>query len=620
MATTTKNIQIQTNSVGSQATSSRKSAVAVEAALGSHLAANPPIIPVLETPDHGVESKTIQGLEKAYSIGMSVFMLQLVAQMGGWVAGKVARIGGKSAEGRVKSFFRAPLQAIEKTQIGNLGEFRKNHLESAEHIIRKSGNNERADMLLAKLEKQEAKLTANAKKVKPTTAPPKWLESLDGVLGKPLRSFANWRAGLTHNKAHVHMNNALGIPNHGGMFGYFQKPGNGPVNVKLHNCDAATLKKLGELKNNPAQIDEVIKELNSYARRQLTVANNGGKAGFAIKAKQAYEEASAITGSLGEAKFYLNNSKDYSKAAKSSVGKIVKSLPKAAGKLSIFNALIAGGIAAGVTASWMTSNRENRIGKHALKEMAADIYDVNPKDVTKSMLHGENAHPLMQEASKIYKKQSRGRYLSSAANTLSDVVLYATLRDFGGAVSGTSLASAAKGSTGFMNEGFIATVPAMAAQIWLPKLAEMIVPENQTLNAYAVLKQAENGGQPLDRLQRVFLVAQLLAAVPAVANHGGNRNAMLPLVANEIVDMQLSASETVKLIADPERFVELTNNVIARHEETKKTAGKKQEHMVSTESTNTKNSAVAAAPATRISVANLTHDGKVESASKRQIS
>ena len=593
----------------------------IESALGSELAVNPPTIPMVDHRGNDTETKAIEGLEKAYGLGMGVFMLDLFTGISAKVFGGLAGLVKQpKAHGFIDKWLRSPIWALRNTEIGNMGDLRYNFTESAEGLVRKAGDTAGADKLASKLSERSIKPLADVgDNVASYSKSSGVWGAIDNVVGAPFRAFAKWRVGVTDHKASIHMNNALGVPNKGGMFGFFQKLGGEAPNVEgLPGFDDASMKKLTGLLKDPSKIDEVVQDLTKYATKQLDVANSKSASEAERKAaKAAYETASKIANSLREAKINLLGKAGYASAVGKNLKQMAKSLPKAAGRVSVFHALIAAGVAAGVTASWMTTGRENRLGKQALKDMAADVYGVDSKHVTKDMISGENAHPLVKEASKIYKKQARGRYISSTTHTAGEVVLLATLRSIGGMASSVGVADAAKGSTGVMNSGFGPVIPVMAAQMGLPALGEMMVPENQTLNAYAMLKKAEKEGQPMEAAEKTYLVRQLMAAVPAVARHSGHNNTMVPAVAAEIVSRGMNASEIVKTISDPKRFVTLTNEVIEK-ENAKEAAAKKEAQAKEKAPEQPETMLQATKPAKSLNVSDAEYQGRISQEAAQQ--
>lgn len=206
---------------------------------------------------------------------------------------------------------------------------------------------------------------------------------------------------------------------------------------------------------------------------------------------------------------------------------LAKSVGQRIGRTSLLNAALTVGITAGVGAIMMSTHKENRVAREALKDMTADI--------------GDASHPIIVEASKMHNKQGGRRWVAAGLNS---------------AVQGITL-----GTLGNMSGGAIGGV--MAAQMGLMGVGAMIVPENMLLNAYASLKQAEQGKMQLSPEQRTFFIKQLVGAVPAFAKQSGQYNTLLEPIAEKVAERNMSVRDTMRFIANQQQFVALASEVAA---------------------------------------------------------
>ena len=204
---------------------------------------------------------------------------------------------------------------------------------------------------------------------------------------------------------------------------------------------------------------------------------------------------------------------------------MVKSLGKAGGRIPLFTALLGIGIAGGVGAKLLISRQQGRQEREALHQMIADI--------------GDDNHPLVEAAKRSHLKQAGGRTFGTGIAIAGDVL-------------NGALASSPMGA----GNGAVLT-----AAMTLPMIGPMLVKENPLLNAYATLKQADEGKIDLPEGQKQLCVAQLVAALPNVAEHGGIYNRLVPPVAEAITAKNLTAGQTVKLLADEVQFTALAAEV-----------------------------------------------------------
>lgn len=220
------------------------------------------------------------------------------------------------------------------------------------------------------------------------------------------------------------------------------------------------------------------------------------------------------------------------------VGALLKALPKNVGKAPLFSLLGFLGVTFGTSAMVLSNNRSTREDKGALAEFAAAVYGVDESAVTKQMLSGDQAHPLVKEAAKIYDKNVVARRIMNIFSITGDVAF------------GVNMTSAASGTL-------------MAAEFLLPQIGTMLAHENPMLSVFHALKESDKGSMQLDSQQRAQAIAYLVSTVPAVAKHGGMHNAYVMPVAEAIAKKGLSAVEIVQTIADPAKFDAISKQAIA---------------------------------------------------------
>jgi hypothetical protein len=97
-----------------------------------------------------------------------------------------------------------------------------------------------------------------------------------------------------------------------------------------------------------------------------------------------------------------------------------------------------------------------------------------------------------------------------------------------------------------------------------PMAASALIPENKMLNAYANLRAAEKTGKALPPEQKLGCLVQLVAGVPSVSAHGGQYNRLTMPVAEAIMDQNLNATETMKLLGSDAKFSALASEVLEK--------------------------------------------------------
>lgn len=563
-----------------------------------------------------LEDTTINGLNGAYSAGTGLFMVDMVTGLvAAGVGGALRMMGMHSAKASLDQWLRAPMHAMRNTTLDNIGSFTANVAAKGEEFTGKAagmagsrGNNEAAKKILdTRTDKLAVKAArANARVAEDIFSGIEKSEKR-GFIGKMVDRFASWRLSSHEAELAKYLDTVSMLeiePISRGFASNFKSKAGvlAPSAIKYDAMVGAqigvnidTLKSTRDL----GQFDQAIAGARAemMSAYKSAAAASGETARLHMGRAQAFEAAMQ---NFAEAKISAQKTMQYSGIKGAKLGGLFKALPKLGGKLSIWSAVIGAGLAAGTAATWMMSKRDNRVAAESLKELAGDVYGVPSEQVTKEMLEGPNAHPLMQQASKMHHSQARGRYASSAVYTAGNMVTGGTLRASG--------------------IGNIANYSpyAMVADMTLPQLGDMLVPENSTLNAYAVLKQSDKGAVALQPNDKVTLVRQLMAAVPAVAKHAGVDNKMTTAVATEIVNTHKSTAEIVKTLADPQKFVAISQSIIAREVEAKKKAEEAQAKAAAeTANDNVHSANDNTLPKPQISVASSQHDGRIQESQKQ---
>ncbi len=240
----------------------------------------------------------------------------------------------------------------------------------------------------------------------------------------------------------------------------------------------------------------------------------------------------------------LPNWKIFSKMKGEGLTGIASSLKRGLGNSKLFGAIIIAGAAAGATATVLNAKKESKEAKAALAEMATDIGDANS--------------PLIESIRQTYASQKTKRRFGTtmmAGGELFNGVLFSSSD---GLLGGNSM------------------MPAIGLSMMLPMAGQALVSDNAGLNAYKNLKLVDSGKLTLKPEERVNLVKYLVAAVPSVAAHGGEYNRLTGPVAEEIAAKNLSARDTVKLLADNTKFTALAAAVAEKQKAVKAAAPVKE--------------------------------------------
>ena len=201
-----------------------------------------------------------------------------------------------------------------------------------------------------------------------------------------------------------------------------------------------------------------------------------------------------------------------------------ETLSHSVGNMSVFGKVIWIGALAGIGAAVLTHKKDGSEAKKAMSGIAADIGDKNP---------------LFLNIQKAYHGQSAKRVLGTTAT------------------AGGEILNAALFASHEMGGGPAAMMMSMS----LPMIGQTLVANNAALNAYANLKLEDAGKGKLKPEERVEAIRQLLSFQPSVAPYGGYYNRLAGPLAEAIAAKGLSASETMKFLADTPKFTALAQDV-----------------------------------------------------------
>ncbi|MBN8542800.1 MAG: hypothetical protein J0M34_00870 [Alphaproteobacteria bacterium] len=308
--------------------------------------------------------------------------------------------------------------------------------------------------------------------------------------------------------------------------------------------------------------------------------------------------------------------KDIGAEGGSAIARTMRALPKGLGRASIFHVLFGVGATLTAGAKLMDLSRDTKLEKSLVKEFAADVYGVSAEQVTKEMMLGKDAHPLVKQAAETALKAKGGRGIYGALNTGFEILNVSTMKGLG--------------------------MAGVAAMPWygapnMPGLEQlshnMLIGENSSIKAYQHLKDADAGKVQLAPEQRVGLVRFMIASIPGIAKNMGVDNRLVEPMAEALVSKGLNARQTLQAIANPEQMTalarEATEALAKKAEEAKRVAAAKKDAAPETK----KNAApeadhpktkelpsmqMAAAPAKQVSMAEASHEGMVETRQKAQ--
>lgn len=437
----------------------------------------------------------------------------------------LSKMGFQKAGAALK-MVKAPLRALNETSLENIHRYRGNVLHSASVSAQLTGG--KAQGMTEKLRAASKTALADdarrAAGLMDKTAPARhWvggkLDAVEGTgfggfLKKQLDKVTNWRVNVNTKKAP-----AMAEAVHGKLEGFLNGVQQAGKEVKP--------KDLPKVEG----LQKAFKPLEGMLTKSKQLLAAGDHAAHALHleemGKVAMKQSQQLAGK--EAKEMMRMGTALSKAAtgaavleqhKAALGGGLKALTKnlghMGGRLSVLQAVVAVGAVTGAAAAWTMARHQNKTDAKTLHSLTDD-------------LGGDKNHPIVAAASKTHQQQKGGRMVSAAAQTAGEAMTMGFTTGAGGPVM-------------------------MAAQMGLPGLANMMVPENQLLNAYATLQEAERTGKKIETADKIEMVKHLVAAVPAAAQHGGVYARLTAPTAEVLVKRDLPLRDMMKVLGDPAQF------------------------------------------------------------------
>lgn len=486
--------------------------------------------------------KRARKIEHAADKVWNAEMIGMFGGMGlGWVANKTKNDAFKVG---VHRYMVAPFEALRETRLGEWHKLPANYMRSvANHAegVAKTSVTGKAATMAANAENKVAVLEASgerfAEKISGKSSPAitsakngvsSGLNSFEGtgagkqVLGG-LKKFTSWRAEVNTTKHLKHLSKAEAALTQQppGFFGFIDKikyffTGGGPKQIPAHDGLSEVTAHLVNARSATTSADRLMHM--ETAKTSLKKVARGAEGDLASRANHVLKsiEKSGAAASMAH---------HFEAAESQGIAGIARAAGKAVGRVSIFGAIMAVGMTAGLSAIVMTHRKENKEAKLARNEIAATI--------------GVDSE-LMRSIDAAYNK-NKGRHLTKSG--LSSVSTIA---------NGMMAAHSTGGGMGYM------------AASMLPAGVMGLVKEDQTLNAYANLRREETAGMKLPPDAKLAMIRQLVASVPVVAKAGGTLNNLAMPVAEEIMDRNLGARDTMKLLASGKEFSDLATQVLEK--------------------------------------------------------
>lgn len=490
-------------------------------------------------------------------------------------------LGIKSAPGFLHMAFHAPIEALHKTSISNWHQAAANVAHAvADTAITSEGAAQRvadpARRVAGKLSGYGAAIAerptsaaAAAGSAFGRAADSFAATSVGARIEQALGRYAAWRA-TRHEARHAHAVGKAHAAFTNQAPGFFRRIGNfftgakaaettvaGELSGALHHLRGGNFEQSAQLLETAIREQDLSKEVMRQAKQALRHVNR------AASAKTAMEELKISSG----------------KGLRSVLGAMGKSL----GRTSIFTAIVGTAVVAGTGAMMLASRKENRQAQNVLQEM--------------EQAFGDAGHPVVRAAKKLEHGERRGRIMNTAISTVADGALMST----GGSAGAQGLA--------------------MGIQV-LPmfSLHRLIFKENDILNAYATLREAEKGTMPLNSAEKQMQIRKLIGVMPEAAAHAGEYNKCVAAMAKQLVEQGAGVKEVVEVLADQKKFVALAEQArlsLAPHANTAAPAPMEAKEAVMATNNNTraaKTTAMphnAAAPRATINTASAANDGRL---------
>ncbi len=492
-----------------------------------------------ETPD--TDSRVIGFFKGVQGATSALWMVQFIAMLPvaglAWLFGK---FGWQSGSFALKRWVQAPLNALFKTSVAEATSLPANMARSAADIARESANpktNAKAVLLEGKAAEWQTRgdgWRASIAKffAKMRSDVGKWLAGIseNNWFAKQMKSFTEWRINKHTPKVEKTVQGILEGGHEGkGLQALIGEPAR-LAQEATEKALAPDAEKLAKAK----RLAEVFEPVHTLLKQAMETKDPAARKALL---EQAAVKTEAIVKTLTGADAKLAHGiRDGIQAAIKTATTLdhhvaalgaglrgqVKNVMRMAGKIPVFYAIVGAGVAAGAVASALNAKRENKLAKQAVKDMADDI--------------GDAKHPIVQQASRLEEKTKSRRWVSAGLNTIGDGAMLAPVN-------------------GMM--GFAAVMGASQ----LPQVGQLIMPANQSLSAYMMLKKAENGSVKLEPQQKVEMLRHLVTAVPAFAKQGGVDNTLATPVAVEIAKREMSVRDTMRFLASPDAFMNLVTNV-----------------------------------------------------------
>lgn len=262
-------------------------------------------------------------------------------------------------------------------------------------------------------------------------------------------------------------------------------------------------------------------------------------------------------------------------------GGLLSQVGKVLGKgrnVSIFTGVIGVGAVAGSVATWLNGFKMSAEGRKVLGELEADL--------------GTKNHPLYAAFSKVQGRRSGMQHVASGLLTAGEGLMVATTHGLGANAKGLGMGAL------------------FGAQIGLPMVGGLLVPDNPGLNAYATLKAEERGQVKLEKPQRAELFRHIVGYMPSVPPKENIYNKLVKAMSLEMAERGMSLQDALKLTGDPKAFTAFAAEVDAKQKAAAVPVA------AATPAAEVKPAAVAPMIAANANVNSVAHDGRISERQK----
>ena len=213
---------------------------------------------------------------------------------------------------------------------------------------------------------------------------------------------------------------------------------------------------------------------------------------------------------------------------------LLKNALRMGGRTPVMTVMLGVGAAAAGTAAYFGTRHANNVEEKTLGSLSKDIGDKNS--------------PYVKAVRESFVKEKKGRWASAGVSTAGEALIAATM-----------------GTHGMMGGAM------NAAAVGAPMLGQVLVKESPALNAYANLQKAESGEVQMEKADKVAQVRQLVGVgIDVIPQPNGKQrtgdgyyNKLSAPIAAKIVEQNLSLSDTVKLVSNPEKLAAMGKEVQA---------------------------------------------------------